>query len=264
MKGLGRSRQPASRLLGPLRPLPATGPGPGSLAARPRPCSAAAAPCHPCGRPLGAHRGSLPACPARTYPPPARCCARGPAPRSSSARPPSPRSPRLRGAPRARPAPGPRPRPTLPAARTRRTRTRVPAPPPPQRRRLPGRQHCAAAAPGTSPDAPGLQARPGKPLHRRHSATRGRLACGRPEIPRQPTPRPPTRATLIAGNRRPYGGAGPEEGPVAAAPLQVAPRGLVWGRGAASQRRWVLGSSAPPRPHLRPENRGSEQPSESG
>nr|XP_042090929.1 basic proline-rich protein-like [Ovis aries] len=190
--------------------------------------------------------------------------ARGPAPRSSSARPPSPRSPRLRGAPRARPAPGPRPRPTLPAARTRRTRTRVPAPPPPQRRRLPGRQHCAAAAPGTSPDAPGLQARPGKPLHRRHSATRGRLACGRPEIPRQPTPRPPTRATLIAGNRRPYGGAGPEEGPVAAAPLQVAPRGLVWGRGAASQRRWVLGSSAPPRPHLRPENRGSEQPSESG
>ena len=48
---------------------------------------------------------------------------------------------------------------------------------------------------------------------------------------------------------------------MAAAHLQVAPRDLVWGRGAASQRPWVLGSSAFPCPHLRPKNRGSEQPS---
>lgn len=152
VKGLGLSRQPASRLLGPLRPLPATGPGPGSLAARPHPCSAAAAPCHPCGRPLGAHRGFLPACPARTYPPPARCCARGARPHGARLRARRVRALLGSAAPpaRARPAPGPRPRPPLPAARTRRTRTGVPAPPPPQRRRLPGRQHCAAAAPGTS------------------------------------------------------------------------------------------------------------------
>ncbi|XDB62580.1 hypothetical protein AB1E18_015922 [Capra hircus] len=194
---------------------------------------------------------------------------RGPAPRSSSARPPSPRSPRLRGAPRPR---APRPRPEAPPPAPGR-----PHPPDPDRGPRAPTPSAAPVARATAlrssgardlgtrkPDAPGLQARPGKPLHRRHSATRGRLACGRPEIPRQPTPWPPTRATPIAGNRRPYGGAGPEEGPVAAAPLQVTPRGLVWGRGAASQRRWVLGSSAPPRPHLRPENRGSEQPSGSG
>ncbi|KAM7230411.1 hypothetical protein CapIbe_017901, partial [Capra ibex] len=195
--------------------------------------------------------------------------ARGPAPRSSSARPPSPRSPRLRGAPRQR---APRPRPEAPPPAPGR-----PHPPDPDRGPRAPTPSAAPVARATAlrrsgardlgtrkPDAPGLQARPGKPLHRRHSATRGRLACGRPEIPRQPTRWPPTRATPIAGSRRPYGGAGPEEGPVAAAPLQVTPRGLVWGRGAASQRRWVLGSSAPPRPHLRPENRGSEQPSGSG
>lgn len=157
MKGLlGCPRQPASRLLGPLRPLPATGPGPGSLAARSlAPRSAAAAPCHPCGRPLGAHRGSLPACPACTYPPPARCCARGARPHG--ARPRARRSAlsRLRGAPPRAPRPGPRPRPTLPAARACRTRTRSPRPHHPQRRRLPGRQHCAGSGARTSPDAPG-------------------------------------------------------------------------------------------------------------
>lgn len=75
------------------------------------------------------------------------------------------------------------------------------------------------------PDAPGLHARPGKPLHPRHSATRGKLACGRPEIPRQPTPRPPTRATLISGNRRPYRGAGPEAGPGGCRPSAGGPTG---------------------------------------
>lgn len=162
MKGLGRSRQPASRLLGPLRPLPATGPGPGSLAARPRPCSAAAAPCHPCGRPLGAHRGSLPACPARTYPPPARCCARGARPHGArprarrvrallgSAAPPARAPPPARGpAPRSRPpapaGPGPgspRPHPLSGAGcqgdSTARQRRPGPRRTPPGSRRGPG------------------------------------------------------------------------------------------------------------------------------
>ncbi|XP_043345511.1 basic proline-rich protein-like [Cervus canadensis] len=152
VKGLGRSRQAASRLLGPLRPLPPTGPGPGSPAARPHPCSAAPAPCRPCGRALGAHQGALPARPARTYPPPARCCARGAWPHGACLRARRGRALLGSAAPpaRASPAPGPRPRPTLPAARARRARTGVPAPPPPQRRRLPGRQRCEAAAPRTA------------------------------------------------------------------------------------------------------------------
>ena len=112
LKGLGCSQQPASRLLDPLRPLPPTGPGPGSPAARPHPCSAAAAPCHPCGRALGAHRGALPACPARTYPPPARFCARGARPHGACLRA-RPGRALLRSAAAPRPR-APRPRPEAP------------------------------------------------------------------------------------------------------------------------------------------------------
>jgi len=231
LKGLGCSQQPASRLLDPLRPLPPTGPGPGSPAARPHPCSAAAAPCHPCGRALGAHRGALPACPARTYPPPARFCARGARPHGACLRA-RPGRALLRSAAAPRPR-APRPRPEAPPHAPGRPRPpdrdwglRAPTPSAAPVARATALHGSGARGLGTrKPDAPGLHARPGKPLHPRHSATRGKLACGRPEIPRQPTPRPPTRATLIAGNRRPYRGAGPEAGPGGCRPSAGGPTG---------------------------------------
>lgn len=153
-KGLGRSRQPAQDSPVRLRPPPRQGlvqavwpPGLAPAAPPPHP----ATPAWPATR---AHRGSLPACPARTHPPPARCCARA---RPHGARPRARRVralPRLRGAPARAPAPGPRPAP----------RSRLPAPAGPG----PGspRPHPSAApvaradstarrAPGTSPDAPG-------------------------------------------------------------------------------------------------------------
>lgn len=154
--------------------------------------------------------------------------ARGLAPRSLSARPPRPRSPRLRGAPRPR---APRPRPEAPPHAPGRPRPQDPdwGPRAPTPSAAPVARETALRGSGArdrgtrKPDAPGLHARPGKPLHRRHSATRERL--GRPEILRQPTPRPPTRATLIAGNRRSYRGAGPEAGPGGRRPSARGPMG---------------------------------------
>nr|XP_020753317.1 basic proline-rich protein-like [Odocoileus virginianus texanus] len=109
VKGLGRSRQAASWLRGPLRPLP---------------------PDRAWSRQSGRQASPLQRCPCTV--PPLR--------------------PGTRGSP-GRPARAPCPH--LPAAgQMLRARglapSGVPAPPPPKRRRLPGRQRCEAAAPGTA------------------------------------------------------------------------------------------------------------------
>lgn len=225
----------------------------------PRPCSAAAAPRHtPCGRPPGltAPCPRAPPAPTRRRPDAARGArphgaVRAPAESALSS---APRRP-----PRARL--GPRPRPTLPAARTCRTRTRPRAPTPSA---APVARATALRGSGAR-DLAGRPRAPGaawKPLHRRHSATRETPPAGALEIPRQPTPRPPTRATLIAGNRRPYGGAGPGGGPVAAA-LCSGPTGPRLGTRCRLPE--TLGPGPPPHPSSSEAGeQGSEQPSESG
>lgn len=176
MKGLGRSRQPASRLLpGPLRPLPATGPGPGSLAAQASPLQRRR--CLPPLRPgPRAHRGSPARVPCPHLPAAGQMLrARGPGPHGARpCPPPSPRSPRLRGAPARAP-----PRPEAPPPRS------PPAPAGPG----PGPRPHPLGGAGCQGDSTARQRRPGprrtprapgaaKLLHRRHSATEGDSPAG--------------------------------------------------------------------------------------
>ncbi|XP_057588638.1 basic proline-rich protein-like [Hippopotamus amphibius kiboko] len=236
--GEGVGPLPAGCVSVPLSPPPApqTGPGPGRLAARPHPCSAAPASRRPCGRGVGVHRTPRPAraahTPPRTYPPPARCSAApGPAPRSLSARRAEaalvsapPRPPPARAPPPAR-GPAPRSPPLPPAGPWSGSRRLHPL-------RSAGCQGDSAAQrrrPGPaargSRTPPGATRRPRKsPLRRPHptagESPRDSPLRSRPEIPRRPIPRPPPRVTLIACDRRP---AGPR-----ALPAELAP---TWGPG---------------------------------